>query len=282
MLLARRRYCAWTPVIVGLIGTDLFALWIWAARPLRIYSYMLGLVGTADDAPIPRFVRWATGIKGPRTPSGFVALFESGELFFGVVFLAALSLLILILVGRRAESPVWQRLSARFSLAKAIAVRFRVRTALVAIAVLALYMGWEIHAWRTWRLRTIYEERVARAIKGKHDNQASLERLQRNFARLSEEERLTPGDDFAPEIGYYRTKAAVAAERAALKHRWEREAAQLFSLVATYDARSANMNRQSTTRGEPWNRTGLCRSGCARTQWTSGGQWATIRRPGQL
>ena len=78
MLLARRRYCAWTPVIVGLIGTDLFALWIWAARPLRIYSYMLGLVGTAEDAPIPRLVTWASGHKGPRTPSGFIAAVRVG------------------------------------------------------------------------------------------------------------------------------------------------------------------------------------------------------------
>ena len=165
------------------------------------------------------------------------------------MFLAALFLLILILVGRRTEGPLWQRLSARFSLAKAIAVRFRVRTALVAIAVLALYMGWEIHAWRTWRLRTIYEERVARAIKGKHDNQVSLARLQRDFARLSEEERLTPGDDFAPEIGYYRTKAAIAAERAALKHRWEREAAQLSALVFAHEARKSKYEQAVN---EPW------------------------------
>ena len=250
MRLVPLRFSPWTPLIVGLIAADLFALWVWAARPLHIYSYLLGLPGSREEAPIPHLVAWATGNNGPRTPSGCIALFEWGELVFAAVFLAALLLLILILVQtRRSEGPLRRRLSAPFSLAKAIAVRFRVRTALAAVAILGLYLGWEIHAWRTWRLQAFYSERAAQAGGGQINNQAILELRQKDLARLSQEERLSPADDFAPEIGYYRTRAARAAERAVLKDQWEREAARLSAIIAAYDERKRKYEQAVA---DPW------------------------------
>ena len=121
------------------------------------------------------------------------------------------------------------------------------RTALAAIAILGLYLGWEIHAWRTWRLRAFYLGQAAQAGGGQINNQAILEQRQKDLARLSQ--RLPPADDFAPELGYYRTKAAVAAERAVLKDQWEREAARLSAIIAAYEERKRKYEQAVA---DPW------------------------------
>ena len=86
MRLARSRFSPWTHLIVGLLAADLFALWIWATCPPRIFSYLLGLPGSREEALIPRLLAWATGKNGPRTLSGCITLFEMGESFFAAAF----------------------------------------------------------------------------------------------------------------------------------------------------------------------------------------------------
>ena len=38
MRLPDLRFSPWTPLIVGLVAADLFALWVWAAWPPRVHS----------------------------------------------------------------------------------------------------------------------------------------------------------------------------------------------------------------------------------------------------
>ena len=238
MRLPDLRFSPWTILIVGLLAADLFALWVWAAWPPRVYSYWLGLVGYPGEAPIPRLITWAGWESGPRTPSGLVYLFTTGELCFVSVVLLVLCLLIVILVGkRRSEGRLWRRLSAPLNRVKAVAVRFRVRTALLGIAILGLYLGWEIHAWRTWQKRSFYLEQASLATKEQISHQTNFDVLRKELDKLAARAALLVEEQSDPAAGYYRSKAAIAGERAALNERWEREVAQLRATIAVYAAR---------------------------------------------
>jgi hypothetical protein len=213
MRLTRAQFASWKLLITLLIAVDLFALWVWATRPRRIYSDWLGQVGFAGDSPVARLGAWANWENGPRTPSGAVALFELGELFFAGVFLLALILLFLLLLApRQTQGPLWRRLRAPLSLVRALAVRFRVRTALAAIAVLGLYLGWEIHAWRTWQLRNKCLKLAALAASAEERNLSRLEAKREQVAILEQIYNSEPVDVFAPGSGFYRSKAARTSD----------------------------------------------------------------------
>ncbi len=137
-------------LITGLIAADLFAFWVWVKRPPRIYSDLLGLDTLHSETPFLRLVNWAHWNDGPRTPSGFLMLFDPGELVFcGVLLLALILLIVFLFAPREPDTPMWRRMSAKVS-----SLQFRVRTAVVLIAIIGVYTAWEVHAWRTWRLRS--------------------------------------------------------------------------------------------------------------------------------
>ena len=135
----------------------------------------LGLGGTS--APIFRWLsgsaNLATNLHGSvwfvgpigrpatLTPSGFVSLFGIGELFFAGVLVIALVLLIALPITALRSGGSFCRADSgrRSGRARDAAIRFRVRTALVAIAIVGLYLSWEVHAWRAWRLRSSYLRR---------------------------------------------------------------------------------------------------------------------------
>jgi tetratricopeptide (TPR) repeat protein len=248
MRLPRVRFSSLKLLIPFLIAADLFALWVWAARPRRIYLDWLGLGGFADEAPIGRLVDWVSWKNGPRTPSGFVSLFEIGELFFAGVLLLALVLIAIPLAARWSDSALWRRLSAPISRASATAVRFRVRTALVAIAILGVYLGWEIHAWRTWRLRSVYLAHADQAASGQDGDLARLRIRQSMLADLMKAP-MPPTDYAAPELGYYRSKAALVADLLAKRDRLNREITQLTARVAAGAARQRKYERAAA---DPW------------------------------
>ena len=248
MRLPRARFTSWNLLIPFLIAADLFALWVWVARPRRIYLDWLGLGGFADEAPIGRLVDWARWQNGPRTPSGFVSLFENGELFFAGVLLFALVLLVAIpLAARRSNSSLWRRLSAPLGSASAVAIRFRTRTALVAIAILGLYLGWEIHEWRTWRLRKLYLTHAYEASVGQGGDVVRL-RLRRSMLADLLTVPMPLTDDAAPERGYYRSKAAKVADLRAKRDRLNRE---IIATVGKSGCPRCAATKVRTGRGRP-------------------------------
>src|SRR5271165_4929542 len=101
MRLPRGRFISWKPLITVSIAADLFAIWAWAVRPPGISSYWHGPGDFPPDAPITRLVAWAAWEDGPRTPSGFLALFNTGELIFAGLALLALVVFCLCLFAPR-------------------------------------------------------------------------------------------------------------------------------------------------------------------------------------
>ncbi len=247
MRFPRVPFKSWTWLIPVMIAADLVALWIWATRPPRIYTDRLGLPGLPAEAPIRRLLAWARWQSGPRTLSGCVYLFEAAELFFGAVFILALILLLVTLLVRRSDNPIWRQMSAPIRLARVVAVRYRVRTALAAIALLGLYLGWEIHGWRTWRMRSLYLQRAGSASAGENQNRARLQSTQKQLAKLMETDLSLLSELSAP--GFYRSKAAHAADRRANRDRLNREIANFSARIDAYAQRRTKFENAAAN---PW------------------------------
>jgi tetratricopeptide (TPR) repeat protein len=203
MRLTRAQFAPFLLLTIGLIAADLFAFWVWATRPPRIYSDWLGLHGFRSDAPFARVVSWAGWSAGPRTPSGFLALFDLGELAVSSVLLLAPFLLVLFLLSPlAADAQVWRRLSAKVG-----PLRFRTRTALVLVAIIAVYMCWEIHEWRAWQMRADYWRGAAQNSQAVAGNLSTLRSIR-------EERPYIPGSEWGDASArrvLNRSKAAAAS-----------------------------------------------------------------------
>jgi hypothetical protein len=202
MRLTRAQLASLRFLATGLIAALVFALWVWATQPPRIYSQWIGFDGLPSNSPSSRVVAWARWSRGPRTPSGFLALFDVSELIFSGALLMALVLLVLFLLApAEIDGPMWRRLSAKLG-----ALRFRMRTALILVAILGVYLCWEIQAWRAWRLRSNYWEAAAGLSQGLSSNLRTLQKLR-------EEEPYSPGMRGSTEMErrvLKRSKAAAA------------------------------------------------------------------------
>jgi tetratricopeptide (TPR) repeat protein len=246
----RVRLTSWKLLIPLLIGADLLALWVWAARPASVYSGMLGLAGRPEEAPIHRLVTSALEEDAPWTPTGFVSLFEPEELFFASLLLFPLLVLLLIpLAAGRADHRLGALLSSPLRAARAVSVRFKVRTALAAIAVLALYLGWEINGWRSWRVRSNYLRLATTAARYENENLAMLQSKRAQLARLKKSDPSQLTDLSAPAQGFYRSKAARAAEQLANQDRLARETESLLVEVAAFAERRSKYERAAA---HPW------------------------------
>jgi hypothetical protein len=218
------------------IAADLFALWVWAVRPNGDYSGWLGLIGLPEAAPWFRLLAWSREENAPRTPSGCISLFETQELLFCGVLLVALVLLVVLLAATRRGSRLGVLLTSTVRIPRRVSVRFRVTTALAAIAILALYLGWEINAWRTWRLRSSYLIKAAIAASDERSSLMTLESMRKALARL-DSDPLPIADLSQPEYGYYRSRAALAASRAVAIDSWKREIPYRSALAEAHAAR---------------------------------------------
>jgi tetratricopeptide (TPR) repeat protein len=225
-----------------MIVADLLALWVWGSRPPRVYSDWLGLVGRPEEAPIVRLRNWAVEQSAPLSPSGVVSLFETEELVVvGMLMFILLFLVVLLTVSRSGKS--WRFLSAsQVRLLRLLPVRFRVRTALIAIAILGLYLGWEIETRKTWRMRESRLKNAWAAANKETSRRNSLHSLQVELAKLK-----TPLTDLSdPEHGYYRSKAALAADRELERDRLDREISDLSPIVDAYAERRRTYERAVT------------------------------------
>jgi hypothetical protein len=227
MRLTRAQFALSKLLITALIVADLFAFWVWATRPPRIYSGLLGLGDFRSETPRSRIVNWAGWNDGPRTPSGFVLLFDPGELVFCGVLLLALVLLILFLFApREADAPMWRRLSGKVG-----ALQFRMAIALALIAIIGVYLGWEVHAWRTWRLRSGYQRGSDQNRRGVESDLATLRSLREERPYIHGKERT---DDSARRV-FHRSRAA-ASSGIAVKELKKQEVDDLLAKLVAHTA----------------------------------------------
>jgi tetratricopeptide (TPR) repeat protein len=179
-----------------------------------------------------------------------LALFDIGEMFFAGVFFFALLLLILILIAaEQTQGSLWRRLTTPFKLARAVAVRFRVRTALVVIALFGVYLGWEIHAWRTWKLRSAYLNKRDEASIEENSVRALLRSNRELSHRVEEMNEPLLARESLSAVGYYRSRASLVADLLANQEMRRREADQLMATIAAYAHLKAKYDRAAS---QPW------------------------------
>ncbi len=214
------------------IAADLFALWVWAARPTRIYSEWLGLSPVPEASPLSRLRGWIVEENAPRTPSGLVSIFEYDELILAGMLLSALVVLVALMA-----SPLFQSWKGLLStsparLMRTASLRIRVRTAIAAIAILGLYLGWEIDAWRIWPLWRSYVQQAADASRAEESSRKELIKMQEEFTRLKT--YLTEHPEFVKDESQYRSKASLVAAWAAFEYRTEGQMTDQRNLILIY------------------------------------------------
>jgi tetratricopeptide (TPR) repeat protein len=229
------------------IAIILGILWVWATRPPHLYSDWLGLVGFPDDAPQVRLLTWISEERAPRTPLGCLSVFEAQEVCFAGILLLALLLLTLPLIATFGENWLGRRLKSPVRIPRSVSMRCRVATMLVTIAIVAIYLGWEIHAWRSWRVRRVYLDMAANSAVRERETLAQMQSMREELARL-ESNPLPSGDLSLPETGFYRSTAALAAERAVVIDQRKRE---LNYLSALADAHAARKRKYEQTGASP-------------------------------
>ena len=193
--------CVWLGI--GLFADALLIL-VWSVRPAPSYAYWLTWIGDPQTAPLRVVRSWAGGKAAPLTPSGLCWLFEPQDF----VVTAALLMAFVVLSGAFALAwSGWNLHTEAGVLLRRLGVgRLRVRTALVAVALIALYLGWELNAWRSWELWRRY---YTRAQDHARNSTFYSETLRTLHAQLS-----GPAPSFYAWPEDTRTPEARAADRA--------------------------------------------------------------------
>ena len=128
-------------------------------------------------------------------------------------------------------------------------MRFRMRTALLAIGILASYFGWEKSAWRTWRLRENYLRHAGAAASHENVVELLLQQKLAELAALMQKDPSRLSDLHWPGEGVYRSKAGRAAALVAKRDRLRRETRYLSATIAAYAERRRKYERASA---DPW------------------------------
>ena len=225
-LLARRWIIAISIVLV------LLGLVIWTIRPSP-FGEWLGAEGMSNSGtPLSILRTWANGRLAPMTPTGFITLFPLSDLLILLALLAALCGLLVLLPthwrNRQAES--WSTRS--ISLARLPRIGMRVRTAMILIAIIGIDLGWEIVAWKNWRLREQYRGRAAMHGQQEDRWRESLLTAESQLASLGAETSARPEDTETP--------AARAALRAFSRDRLHQQSA----FASSHAAYSAELRRK--------------------------------------
>jgi hypothetical protein len=222
-----------------LVVCVLLVLTLWTIRPAPVLLWF-GAMGLGNETPLTLLKTWVGNNSAPATLVGLLSLFPAGELVLvGGLIVTMLVLLILF----RAE---WRDQRTSLWSTKPIhplrhLLRMKVRTFLIVIAVIGLELGWEIVAWRNWRVREEYSGRAANYSASESTARESLRRIEKELADRRENDFGLPGA----------TPAARAAERAYERDQLEREHAYYSAMVAyhgerkrVYEAAAVNISLQ--------------------------------------
>jgi len=159
------------------------AIVFWAVRPSP-YGDWLGLAGLYQFTPLYVIREWANRRLGPRTPLGFLSLFPAVDLMIAGALLTAVVVVIVLLRNPGSDGLPGSGLARPIRFLRPRGVSLRVRTILVIIAILALELGWEVVAWRAWRLRENYLKETSRLISIETAYEKQLQGIKSARAKL--------------------------------------------------------------------------------------------------
>jgi hypothetical protein len=212
-------------IVIVSIVVVIFELTIWVIRPSPVREWLRS-EGSSGELPVTILAEWADGRRAPMTPIGFLTLFHPVELGVLLALLATLSILVILLLPRSRIARMGPWISKPITSLRLPRISVRVRTAMVLIAVLGLYLGLEIVAWRSWRLSDRYRRQADLYALEEARYLESLKRIESELVRLDARTLVLPDDTLTP--------AAQAASRAYRRDSLRQRSPQLRALSSAY------------------------------------------------
>ena len=163
----------------------------------------------------------------PHDPGRIPDPLPASELFILIALLASLGILMFLLAAQVRHRRTWAWLTRSIPRLRLLRIGMRVGTTMILIAILGLDLGWEIVAWRNWRLRERYLGLASSYRTSEAANRDSLHRAEIQIARLDADSSMGP-----EEASW--TPAAQAAVRAFSRDIWHRNAAIATGQAAHY------------------------------------------------
>ena len=218
----------------------LLALVIWTIRPSPFNEWMGSAEADQLRTPLSILREWVSGGLAPMTPSGFMTLFPIADLLSLLALLAALGILLVLLAGQwRRNQRTGSWLTRSIPLSRLMRIGVRVRTAMVLIAILGVYLGFEIVSWRNWLLRERYLGQAHRFGESEAVWRDSRHNAEVRLARLDEATSLGPEEDSW-------TPAARAAVRAYNHDLWRYQLDHASRQLAFYAELRRRYERAAT------------------------------------
>jgi hypothetical protein len=212
-------------IVIVSIVVVIFELTIWVIRPSPVREWLQS-EGSSGELPVTILAEWADGRRAPMTPVGFLTLFHPVELGLLLALLAILSILVILLPPRSLIQRIGSWISNPITSLRLPRISIRVQTAMVLIAVLGLYLGWENVAWRAWRLRDRYRRMAANYALEEARYLRWLKSDESELARIDGRSLVLPDDTLTP--------AAQAASKAYRRDSLRERSPQLLALSAAY------------------------------------------------
>jgi tetratricopeptide (TPR) repeat protein len=229
-------------MIVASIASIVMALTIWTIRPSP-FGEWLGFAGDLNLTPLSIVRDWVDGQLAPMTPIGFLSLFTPVDLGILVALVAALSILLVVLAAQwriQRTGTWWARPIPPLRIPR---IGIRLRTALALIAILGLDLGWEIVAWRNWRVSEHYRGLAGGYASNESICRESLKRVESELVRLDSDTSVWREDS--------RTPAARAAARAYLQDQLRRNSSYFTALAAAYGQLRRKYERAAADPSQP-------------------------------
>jgi tetratricopeptide (TPR) repeat protein len=220
-LFARRFLTAMSIVVI------LLALVIWTVRPSPFSDWLNASGLGNNDPPLATLRDWFNGRYAPMTPTGFVTLFPIPDLFLLGALLTALCVLLVLLPTQWRNQRAGSWSSRARSLFRLPRIGVRVRTAMILIAVIGIDLGWELVAWKNWRLWERYRGQAVAYARQEGQSLEALHRAEIQLASLDTETSVPAKDTETP--------AARAADKAFSRDRLQQVSAYA-SIQAAYFA----------------------------------------------
>jgi tetratricopeptide (TPR) repeat protein len=202
------------------------AMAFWAIRPSP-YGDWLGLAGLYQETPALVIREWANRLRGPRTLLGFLSLFPADDVAIAGALFAAIVIVLVLLWNPALDGQPGSGLSKRLRFRWPRGASLRVRTILVIVAILACELGWEVVAWRAWRIHEICLQQISRLIPLETEYKKRAETIKVELANLEAGRWL-----FGVQESY--TDQAKAAILSHDRDRLMREATYTSALVTYY------------------------------------------------
>lgn len=233
--------------LTALIGVALISQAVlgalWAIRPTHIFQGRLAL-GRLDEAPSERFVAWTRGHEAPWTPVGFLSVFEPVDLVIAAALFVVGSFLVFLLIATWSDgsTKLWARIRTPISWPPSLKVG--VRAAMIAVALVALELGWEVNGWKTWELREVYFKKFTEFKSAADGRRAYAKSLR---------ELIDRSDNIFPNARFdeFRTPEAIEAQHAKALDGLKRDLANAENELQYYDRLCKKYERAAAHPREP-------------------------------